>query len=119
LSGPGSSPLAGVWESVDDERYLYAVTAAHYGIMRTSVPPTGGDPTNDLEAARLFRERSLNAGALLLASRTFDHWPMFGSTAGYEVAKHPTFYLRDLTADSFTMVFDPSDADASIWRRLA
>jgi hypothetical protein len=44
---------------------------------------------------------------------------MFGSTAGYEVAKHPTFYLRDLAADSFTMVFDPADADASIWRRLA
>jgi hypothetical protein len=119
LSGPGTSPLAGVWESAGDERYVYAVTAAHYAIMRTSVPSTDGDPTDDIEAARLFRERSLNAGAHLLASRTFDHWPMFGSTAGYEVAKHPTFYLRDLAADSFTMVFDPADTEASTWRRLA
>lgn len=122
LSGRGSSPLAGAWASVDadGQRWLYTVTAGHYGVMRSdageATPAERGQPT-DAEAARLFTSRSMNAGAHLLGARTFDHWPMFASTAGYGARKHPTFYLKELDADSFVMTFDPRDEDGTRWLR--
>jgi hypothetical protein len=122
LSGRGSSPLAGAWSSEEPEgqRWLYTVTAGHYGVMRSdsgeAAPRDARQPT-DAEAANLFTSRSMNAGSHLLASRTFDHWPMFASTGGYGAGKHPTFYLKELDADSFVMTFDPRDEDGTRWFR--
>lgn len=122
LSGRGSSPLAGAWasEDPDGERWLYIVTAGHYGVMRSDngkAAPEHGGPITDEEAATLVTSRSMNAGAHLLGSRTFDHWPMFASTSGYSAGKHPTFYLKELNADDFVMTFDPSDEDGTRWSR--
>jgi hypothetical protein len=122
LSGRGSSPLAGAWESVGEgERFVYLVTAGHYGVMRVEhhgVDTAAAGPNSDAGAARLFEARSLNAGAHLLASRTFDHWPMFASTAGYEIRKHPTFWLKRIAIDEFEMSFGPDDEASGVWRRL-
>jgi hypothetical protein len=124
LSGRGSSSLAGAWwsEDTDGQRWLYTVTAGHYGVMRSdkgdAAPPSGGEPTDE-EAANLVTSRSMNAGAHLLASRTFDHWPMFASTPSYGAGKHPTFYLRDLLQDEFVMAFDRSGEDVTRWFRRA
>ena len=122
LSGRGSSALAGAWESADPdgERWLYTVTAGHYGVMRSDrgeAAPAHGGQLTDEEAANLFTSRSMNAGAHLLGSRTFDHWPMFASTGGYGAGKHPTFYLKELNPDDFVMTFDPRDEDGARWVR--
>ena len=122
LSGRGSSPLAGAWwsEDADGQRWLYTVTAGHYGVMRSDrgeAAPPPGRPATVEEAAKLFTSRSMNAGSLLLAARTFDHWPMFASTGGYGAAKHPTFYLQELNADNFVMTFDSRDENATRWFR--
>ncbi len=122
LSGRGSLPLAGAWRSEDAEGqlWLYTVTAGHYGVMRSDIgeaaPPHGRQPTDE-EAANLFTSRSMNAGSHLLGSQTFDHWPMFASTAGYGAGKHPTFYLKELNRDDFVMTFDPRDDDGTRWFR--
>ncbi len=122
LSRRGSSALAGAWESVDEgERFVYLVTAGHYGVMRVEqdrAATADADPETDAGAARLFEARSLNAGAHLVASRTLDHWPMFASTAGYEIRKHPTFWLKRIAADEFEMSFGPDDESSGTWRRL-
>ncbi|MDQ3879835.1 MAG: lipocalin-like domain-containing protein [Chloroflexota bacterium] len=123
LSGRGSSPLAGGWETGDEmDRWMYLVTAAHYGVMRADLSvladwPRTLSPSDD-EAAAFFAARSLNAGAHLLAAKTMDHWPMYGSTTGYEMRKHPTFWLPEIGRDEFLMSFAPED-DAGRWWRVA
>ena len=121
LSGRGSSPLAGAWQTGDEtDRWSYLVTAGHYGVMRADLSvladwPRDAEPS-DPEAAAFFEARSLNAGAHLLARRTVDHWPMYGSTTAYEMRKHPTFYLPSISADEIQMSFGPDDEPGRWWR---
>jgi hypothetical protein len=125
LSGRGHSPLAGVWwADGTDEQWMYVVCEGHYGVMRveTDAAAAGLDlaadlTTDDEQAAAFFAARSLNAGAHMLASRTFDHWPMFASTHGY-AGKHPTFYLASLSADEMRLTFAKDNEAAEAWRRI-
>ena len=84
---------------------------------RGEATPSHRGPPTQAEARLLVSSRSMNAGAHLLASGTFDHWPMFSHTAGYSVKKHPTFYIRDLTAAEFSLSFVARDEDADTWVR--
>jgi hypothetical protein len=123
LSGPASTPLAGAWESGDPEDlWIYLVTAGHYGVMRTSSdrprrPAHGPDYTDD-ETYALWNGFGANAGARLETEQSFDHWPMLGQVAGYEIRKHETFWLLTMEASRFVAVLSPHDEPDDGWRRI-
>jgi hypothetical protein len=125
LSGPALRPIAGAWESVDDEeRYVYLVTGAHYGVMRSPVNETdvgrravAGEKLSVQDEAALLNAGTFNGGARLMGTRTIDHWPMFASYYGYEVNKHPTFYVPSITDDELKLSFG-RDEPAAPWRRI-
>ena len=122
LSGPGVTPLAGAWRSGDsDSPWLYVVTAGHYGVMNTSVDrpqrPAHRDEWSDSEVLALRDGFGANAGARLETDGTFDHWPMLGNLAGYEVRKHETFRVEEVHPDRFTAFLPPFE-EGQEWRRV-
>ena len=123
LSGAGDTPLAGAWQSGDpDDLWMYLVTQGHYGVIRTSSAqprtPANGDEFSDDEMFALWEGFGANAGARLETGGSFDHWPMLGQVAGYEIRKHETFRLITVEDDRFVAVLPPyEDADEG-WRRI-
>jgi hypothetical protein len=122
LSGSGVTPLAGAWRSAEhDAAWLYVVTAGHYGVMNTSSDrprrPADGHEWSDSEIHALWEGLGVNAGARLETERTFDHWPMLGNLAGYEVRKHETFRIGEVQPDRFTAFLAPFD-EGQEWRRV-
>lgn len=123
LSGAGTAPLAGAWESGDpDDLWMYLVTEGHYGVIRTSSDrprtPANGEEFSDDEMVALWEGFGANAGARLETGGSFDHWPMLGQVAGYEIRKHETFRLITVEDDRFVAVLPPyEDADEG-WRRI-
>lgn len=123
LSGAGSTPLAGAWESGGPEDlWMYLVTAGHYGVIRTSSNrprvPANGDDFDDDEIFALWEGFGANAGARLETAGSFDHWPMLSQVAGYEIRKHQTFRLITVEDHRFVAVLPPyEDADEG-WRRI-
>lgn len=124
LSGPGISPLVGAWEQrSDQDRWLYLVTAGHFGVMRADLdrPAIGHDAElTDDEVASLVDTCGANAGAHVMTPGTFDHWPMIASSvAGYEIRKHQTFRLVDVAPNQFraTLPGLPGDDVPGTWVR--
>jgi hypothetical protein len=122
LSGTGTNRLAGAWRSGEPSApWLYVVTAGHYGVMNTNSgrpqSPAHGDEWSDSEVLVLWAGFGVNAGARLETDRTFDHWPMLGNLAGYEVRKHETFYVEDVRPDRFTSFLPPFE-EGQEWRRV-
>lgn len=123
LSGPGSSPLAGAWESGEpDDLWVYLVTAGHYGVMRTSSDrprqPADGNDYTDEEVYALWEGFGANAGARLETEASFDHWPMLGQVAGYEIRKHETFRLHAVGEEKFVATLPPYEEPDDGWRRI-
>jgi hypothetical protein len=124
LSGAGTSDLAGAWETGgQDERWIYLVTAGHYGVMRVSVArprtPSHGKEFSDDEIFALSEGFGANAGARLETSRTFDHWPMIGNGAlGYEARKHPTFRIESREKDRIVLSIPLRAETGEAWHRL-
>lgn len=123
LSGAGASPLAGAWESGGpDDLWMYLVTAGHYGVIRTTSArpkaPSQGEEFSDAEAYALWEGFGANAGARLETAETFDHWPMIGQVAGYEVRKHETFRIDLVEDDRFIATLSPDEEPDEGWRRL-
>jgi hypothetical protein len=122
LSGPGSSPLAGAWESTGAAgRWLYLVTAGHYAVAREDpgrpAPPDG--PLGDEDVLKLCDGFGANAGAILVTGTTFDHWPMVTTgPAGFEARKHETFVLRAVTRNRIELGLAPDGSDATPWTRI-
>jgi len=105
----GTTPLAGAWRSGEpDNPWLYVVTAGHYGVMSTNADrprrPAHGDEFSDSEVLAPWEGFGINAGARLETGRSFDHWPMLGNLAGYEVRKHETFVIDSVEHDRFTAI---------------
>jgi hypothetical protein len=123
LSGAGTSPLAGAWGSGDqDELWVYLVTGGHYGVIRTSSErprgPARGNEFSDDEMFALWEGFGANCGARLETERSFDHWPMLGQVAGYEIRKHETFRLITVEDDRFVAVLPPYEEPGEGWRRI-
>ena len=123
LSGPGTTALSGAWESRDAEgRWLYLVTAGHYGVMRASSDrpraPAQGDAFSDAETFALFEGFGANAGARVETAATFDHWPMIAQVAGYEVRKHETFRIKLVEPERCLLTIPPDEDPGEGWRRL-
>jgi len=122
LSGTGVSPLAGAWRSGEpDASWLYLVTAGHYGVMNTITDrprrPAHGDEWSDSEVQALWNGFGVNAGARLETDGTFDHWPMLGNLAGYEVRKHETFRVEEVHPNRFNSSLPPFE-EGQEWRRV-
>jgi hypothetical protein len=122
LSRSGVSPLAGAWRSGEqDDLWIYVITAGHYGVMNANSNrpqrPTQDDEWSDSEVLGLWEGFGVNAGARLETERTFDHWPMLGNLAGYEVRKHETFRIGAVESDRFT-AFLPPFKESQEWRRV-
>ena len=123
LSGAGSSPLAGAWESESDgQRWLYLVTAGHFGVMRQKqnrVISTDVE-LSDREIAEIARETSANAGARLETGVSFDHWPMIttGTPGTIDCRKHETFRIVAIENSVFVAALKLDATDATEWRRL-
>jgi hypothetical protein len=123
LSGPGSSPLAGAWESGGEgERWLYLVTAGHFGVMREApgrVFPARGE-LSDAEVAALRQGSGANAGARVETRVSFDHWPMIATSnpGPIDCRKHETFRIIKLGPDTFEAALALDASDAAEWRRL-
>lgn len=123
LSGAGTTPLAGAWESGDQEDlWVYLVTQGHYGVIRTSSDrpraPANGDEYSDEELFAIWERFGANAGARLETERSFDHWPMLGQVAGYEIRKHETFRLGRVETGRFVAFLPPYEDQGEEWRRL-
>lgn len=123
LSGAGSSPLAGAWESGDpDDLWMYLVTAGHFGVIRTSSDrprsPASGETFTDDEIYALWGGFGANAGARLETYASFDHWPFLGQVAGYEVRKHETFRIEGVETDRFVANLPPYEDPGDGWRRI-
>ncbi|HSJ72635.1 MAG TPA: hypothetical protein VLA29_13430 [Acidimicrobiia bacterium] len=121
LSARGTTPLAGAWRSGEpDAPWLYVVTAGHFGVMNTEAgrprAPANGE-WSDSEVLALWDGFGANAGARLETDATFDHWPMLGNMAGYEVRKHETFRVGDVHPDRFTAFLPPFE-EGQEWRRV-
>jgi len=113
LSGAGKSPLAGTWETgTANDRWMYLVTAGHYGIIRAEsgrpTHPKNGQEFNDTEMYAIWEKFGANAGARLEAKATFDHWPMIAQVAGYEVRKHETFRIESIEPNRFVASIAPN-----------
>ena len=107
LSGPGSSPLSGVWESGEPpDRWLYMATDGHYGLLHTdlTVPPS---PLSF----------SINMGARLETAGGFDHCPMLSQVYGYDVRKHESFKLEGVEQDRFFASIPTFPFPAAEWAR--
>lgn len=124
LSGPGVSFLAGAWEeSNDQERWLYLVTAGHFGVMREALQLpiiSHRHELSDDDVGSLLDAVGANAGAQVTTPGSFDHWPMIASNfAGYEIRKHQTFRLVETKPDQFraTLPGSPGDDVPSTWSR--
>lgn len=108
LSGPGHSPLSGVWVSGNEsDRWLYLTTAGHYGITHT-----------DLTAPADPSTLSINMGARIETAASFDHWPMASQVFGYDVRKHESFRIEAVHHDRFTASIPTFDFPATEWTRL-
>lgn len=123
LSGAGTSPLAGAWETRGPaERWFYLVTAGHYGVMRVAHgrprTPAQGEHFSDAEMYALWNAFGANAGARVETERTFDHWPMVAQVPGYEVRKHETFRIESIEKDRFVASFPPDGEPGEPWRRV-
>jgi hypothetical protein len=123
LSGRGSSPLAGAWESVGvRDRWLYLVSAGHYAIVREDLQrplPKRGDALSDEEVLEICDGFGANAGACLVSSSSFDHWPMVSSNqAGFEARKHETFLLKIVEPNRLVLSLSADGSNASEWKRL-
>ena len=107
LSGAGSSPLSGVWESGQrSDRWLYMATEGHYGIVHA-----------DLTAAPSPQSFSTNMGARLETAGGFDHWPMLSQVFGYDVRKHESFRLELVEHDRFGASIPTFPFPAMEWTR--
>jgi hypothetical protein len=123
LSGPGTSPLAGAWESTGaEERWLLLVTEGHYGVTRehlhrAMLPPTG--ELGEEEILSICDTQSCNVGAIVVTTTSFDNHP-FASTSlpGYDAAKHPSFRLVSVEPDRLMIGFRDDGSDAAPWTRL-
>lgn len=123
LSGSGTTPLAGAWESGDtDDLWMYLVTQGHYGVIRTSSDrprmPADGVDFGDDEVFALWEGFGANAGARLETDGSFDHWPMLAQVAGYEIRKHETFRLITVEDDRFVAILPPYEKPDEGWRRI-
>ncbi len=123
LSGAGTSAMAGAWETGGpDERWMYLVTAGHYGVMRAesrrSRTPSQGKEFSDAELYALWQGFGANAGARLETKRTFDHWLMIAQAAGGEVRKHKTFRIESVEKNMFVTSFPPDEGPGEVWRRI-
>ena len=124
LSKGGTSRLAGAWESEGPEnRWIYLVTAGHYGVVRESLDrqrtPSHGKEFTDDELYTLSKGCSGNAGAHLETSRTFDHWPMISNGApGFEARKHPTFHIESLERDRLVFSIPLRVETNETWHRI-
>ncbi|HVP22276.1 MAG TPA: hypothetical protein VMS77_00025 [Conexivisphaerales archaeon] len=123
LSCAGTSALAGAWESGgSEERWMYLVTAGHYGVMRVESnrprTPSHGGEFSDTEVYALWKGFGANAGARLETKGTFDHWPMIAQVAGYEVRKHETFHIDSLEENRLVTSFPPDEDLGEAWRRI-
>lgn len=123
LSGAGSTPFAGAWENADpDNLWMYLVTAGHYGVIRTGSArprvPAEGDDFSDDEIFALWEGFGANCGARLETEGSFDHWPMLGQVAGYEIRKHETFKIVEVEPDRFVATLPPYEDPDEGWRRI-
>jgi len=124
LSGAGTSDLSGGWETEGrDERWMYLVTAGHYGVMRVGAArprtPSHGKEFSDEEIFALSEGFGANAGARLETSLTFDHWPMIGNGAsGYEAQKHPTFRIDSHEKDRIVLSIPLWVETGEAWHRI-
>lgn len=123
LSGPGSSPLAGAWESADQEEcWMLLVTAGHYGVVRENLhrPKLSSEgELSDEEVLAICDAHGSNAGAIVVTATSFDNHPFVATnSAGYDAAKHPSFYLASVEADRLRVGFRDDGADASPWTRI-
>jgi hypothetical protein len=67
LSGPGTSPLAGAWETRSgDDWWMYLATAGHYGVFRVASTrprtPAKGEEFSDAELYALLMGFGAHAG---------------------------------------------------------
>ncbi len=123
LSGAGTSPLAGAWETRSgDDWWMYLATAGHYGVMRaaSSRPrtPSKGEEFSDAELFAILKGFGAHAGARLETKRTFDHWAMIGYLAGAEERKHPTFRIDSIKEDEVVFSIPHRVEAGEVWRRI-
>jgi hypothetical protein len=124
LSGAGSSPLSGAWESAGPgERWLYLSSAGHFAVARESLDrplPAHDGRLSDNEVAGLVQGFGANAGARIETRVSFDHWPMVATTnpGAMDCRKHETFRLHRVEGDRFEAGFAPDGSDSVEWRRL-
>jgi len=123
LSGAGSSPLAGAWQSGDDsDAWLLVVSAGHYAVVHqestAEVLPQEGD-LDDRQVVSIFDTFGSNAGAVVETATSFDTHPFISSnSAGYDAAKHPSFFLSSIDADRALIGFEDDGSDAQAWNRV-
>jgi hypothetical protein len=123
LSGAGSSPLAGAWESGGEgQQWLYLATAGHFAVMREASgrAMTAHDELSDADIAAVMRGFGANAGARLETRVSFDHWPMIATTSPgpIDCRKHETFRIAKLESDKCDTALKLDGTDATEWRRL-
>ena len=123
LSGPGTSPMAGAWESRSgDDWWMYLATAGHYGVFRVASnrprAPSKGEEFSDAELYALLMGFGAHAGARLETTRTFDHWAMIGYMAGGEERKHPTFRIESVKENEVVFSIPHRVEKGEVWRRI-
>lgn len=123
LSGAGHSQLSGAWETRNDMgHWLYLTCAGHYGVMRSEAgrvaPQSEWAQAATTQLSALAQSFGANAGARLETGASFDHWPMIGQVAGYDVRKHETFKLEAVQAGRFEASLPPLDFPPDQWTRL-
>ncbi len=123
LSGPGTSPLAGSWESrAGDDWWMYLATAGHYGVFRVASTrpraPSKGEEFSDAELYALLMGFGAHAGARLETKRTLDHWAMIGYMAGGEERKHPTFRIDSVKGNEVVFSIPHRVETGEVWHRV-
>lgn len=123
LSAAGGTPLCGAWQTENLlGNWLYLACEGHYAVMRSeaSRPAPQGDwaKLTAEQLLRLAESFGANAGARLETGGSFDHWPMIGQVAGYDVRKHETFKLEEVQAGRFEASLPPLDFPPDQWTRL-
>jgi len=123
LSGPGTSPLAGAWETrAGDDWWMYLATGGHYGVFRVASTrpraPSKGEEFSDAELYALLMGFGAHAGARLETKRTFDHWAMIGYMAGGEERKHPTFRIESIKENEVVFSIPHRVEAGEVWRRI-
>lgn len=123
LSAAGGTPLCGAWQTENPlGSWLYLACEGHYAVMRSDARrPAPQGAWAELAAEQLLplaKSFGANAGARLETAGSFDHWPMIGQVAGYDVRKHETFKLEQVNADQFRASLPPLDFPPDEWSRL-